>query len=299
MRIDRRRDVKTPPNTVYAQYTFEYKVAVAEAVLRGRISSVLKWKKPPPRSNAYRWAKTMRDEGYHGLLPKSRRPHTVHKALEYALERAEDLRVEHGWSARKIKAQLEKEGITIGESTIQRDLKKKELNNPIRKPRKQHKWVRWERDHSNSLWQMDWKWVEDKTKWLLAIIDDHSRYIVGARYFESATTDNALELLDEAIAHHGTPREVLTDRGTQFYNNLGETCKFLEHMKSKKVDHIFASIKKPTTCGKLERFWGTHNKERWGFPNLKKFLHYYNFERPHMSLAYLTPYEVYVRDMKV
>ena len=70
-------------------------------------------------------------------------------------------------------------------------------------------------------------------------------------------------------------------------------------MKSKKVGHIFASIKKPTTCGKLERFWGTHNKERWNFSSLEEFVKYYNYRRPHMSLDYLTPYEVFIRDRKV
>ncbi|MBL7101063.1 MAG: transposase, partial [Nanoarchaeota archaeon] len=90
----------------------------------------------------------------------------------------------------------------------------------------------------------------------------------------------------------------LSDRGTQYYTNLGETCRFLEHLKSKGVQHIYASIKKPTTCGKLERFWGTHNRERWNFTSLRKFINYYNHKRPHMSLGYYTPHAIYIKDMK-
>lgn len=204
-----------------------------------------------------------------------------------------------GHGIRTIEGLLQLEGILVSHNKIHRFLTSLGMVIPEPKKARRHNYIRWERKHSNSLWQTDFCWVERLECWLCGWLDDHSRFVPIADYMTEATSDNVITLFEKAAKKFGYPRQTLSDRGTQFYPNLGETCRFLEHMKSKGVDHIFASIKKPTTCGKLERFWGTHNTERWNFPSLRKFLNYYNHERPHMSLDYLTPYDVYVRDMKV
>lgn len=204
-----------------------------------------------------------------------------------------------GHGIRAIEGLLQLEGILVSHNKIHRFLTALGMVIPEPKKARRHNYIRWERKHSNSLWQTDFCWVERLECWLCGWLDDHSRFVPIADYMTEATSDNVITLFEKAAKKFGYPRQTLSDRGTQFYPNLGETCRFLEHMKSKGVDHIFASIKKPTTCGKLERFWGTHNTERWNFTSLKKFLNYYNHERPHMSLDYLTPYEVYIRDMKV
>lgn len=204
-----------------------------------------------------------------------------------------------GHGIRAIEGLLQLEGILVSHNKIHRFLTALGMVIPEPKKARRHNYIRWERKHSNSLWQTDFCWVERLECWLCGWLDDHSRFVPIADYMTEATSDNVITLFEKAAKKFGYPSQTLSDRGTQFYPNLGETCRFLEHMKSKGVDHIFASIKKPTTCGKLERFWGTHNTERWNFSSLKKFLNYYNHERPHMSLDYLTPYEVYIRDMKV
>jgi len=203
-----------------------------------------------------------------------------------------------GHGIRRIEGLLKLEGISVSHNKIHRLLTKLSMVTPEPKKGRRKNYIRWERKHSNSLWQTDFCWIERLECWLCGWLDDHSRFVPVMDYLTEATSDNVIELFEKAAKKHGYPRQTLSDRGTQFYPNLGETCRFLEHMKNKEVQHIFASIKKPTTCGKLERFWGTHNKERWKFPSLRKFINYYNYKRPHMSLDYLTPYEVYVRDMK-
>ena len=50
---------------------------------------------------------------------------------------------------------------------------------------------------------------------------------------------------------------------------------------------------KPTTQGKIERWFRTYDKEHARFPLHRKFIEYYNYERPHMTLDYSTPAEVY------
>lgn len=205
---------------------------------------------------------------------------------------------EKGYGIKKIEGTLGLRGIHVPHNKIYEILSNAGLVEHNPKKGKRYHYIRWERKHSNSLWQTDYCWVENLECWLCAWLDDHSRFITIADYFTEATTENVISLFEKAAHKYGYPKETLSDRGTQFYAVLGETCRFLEHMKSKGIKHIYASIKKPTTCGKLERFWGTHNRERWNFNSLRRFVNYYNFKRPHMSLNWYTPYAVYIRDMK-
>ena len=168
-------------------------------------------------------------------------------------ERITNLR-KQGHGIRRIEGLLRLEGITVSHNKIHRFLTKLGMVTPEPKKGRRKNYVRWERKHSNSLWQTDFCWIERLECWLCGWLDDHSRFVPVAEYMTEATTDNVLSLFEKASRKYGYPRQTLSDRGSQFYPNLGETCRFLEHMKVKKVDHIFASIKKPTTCGKLERF---------------------------------------------
>ena len=202
-----------------------------------------------------------------------------------------------GHGIRRIEGLLKIDGINVSHNKIHKLLDR--LGMVKREPKKAriNNYIRWERKRSNSLWQTDFSWISKLDCWLCGWLDDHSRFVPVAEYLTEATTDNVLALFEKGARKFGYPSQTLSDRGSQFYSNLGETCRFLEHMKSKGVGHIYASVKKPTTCGKLERFWGTHNMERWNFTRLNDFLKYYNYRRPHMSLNYQTPYAVFVRDM--
>jgi|SRR3989338_3718647 len=199
----------------------------------------------------------------------------------------------------KIRAMLQQDGIAISKQKINKVLRLHQLHAPAPEKGKRYDYIRWERKHSNSLWQTDYCWIEKLGCWLTGWLDDHSRLLASASYVTEATTENSINLFEKGARKFGLPRETLSDRGTQYYNPLGETCRFLEHMKQRKVKHIYASVKKPTTCGKMERFWRTHNDERWAFRSLGRFIEHYNYSRPHMSLGYKTPYEVWKRDLKV
>ncbi|MEM4391745.1 MAG: DDE-type integrase/transposase/recombinase [Candidatus Nitrosotenuis sp.] len=84
-------------------------------------------------------------------------------------------------------------------------------------PKKQKKkWIRYERKYSNSLWHTDWKYL-DGMGWLIAYLDDASRFVVSYGLFDSATSENAVKVLKEAILKHGRPASVLSDRSSQFY----------------------------------------------------------------------------------
>lgn len=238
-----------------------------------------------------------KDDGLEALKekPLGRKIDEIPERIKQAILDKREL----GYGIRKIEGLLESDGISISHNKIHRILKGEGLVKPEPKKGIRRKYVRWERHHSNSLWQTDFCWQEKFQCWIIAYLDDHSRFIVGIRYTKSATSEVAMNLFSESHKKYGLPREVLSDRGTQFYAQRGERSSFTEYLRNLGVNHIFASVKKPTTCGKLERFWLTHNTERWNFSSLQKFVRFYNFDRPHMSLNYQTPYEVFTRDLEV
>ena len=82
------------------------------------------------------------------------------------------------------------------------------------KKKKRRKWVRYEREHSMSLWQGDWKKLEDR--WIIAFMDDASRFITCYGVFDSATTENTIKVFRKGFAEYDIPDEILTDHGTQF-----------------------------------------------------------------------------------
>ena len=68
-----------------------------------------------------------------------------------------------------IEALLKRENICIGHNTIHRILVKHGLNNPLENPRKTRDKTRFERLHSNSLWQTDFKLTEYDT-WMITFL---------------------------------------------------------------------------------------------------------------------------------
>jgi transposase InsO family protein len=83
------------------------------------------------------------------------------------------------------------------------------------------KWIRCERKYSNSLWHTNWTLTQGMG-WLIAYLDDASRFIVGYGLFQEATSQHSVEVLKQAIDEHGKPASILTDRGIQFYANEAE-----------------------------------------------------------------------------
>jgi len=60
---------------------------------------------------------------------------------------------------------------------------------------------------------------------------------------------------------YGKPRHVITDHGTQFYSVRGGTSSFDQYCHEMRIKHIMGGIAKPTTQGKIERFFHTLKTE--------------------------------------
>ncbi|MFZ2456806.1 MAG: DDE-type integrase/transposase/recombinase [Candidatus Altiarchaeia archaeon] len=210
------------------------------------------------------------------------------------------LREEYGWGPARIEGYLKQEnpqGVKpVGHNAIYRIIKQAGLNSPLESPRKTWGKKRFQRTEPNQMWQTDWKLTRED-KWMVTYIDDYSRFIPASRIFANATTENALKVLQEALDAYGTPRQILTDQGVQFYTWQEGKTEFTKFLERRHIQHIVASKRRPTTTGKVERFHRSFEEEAWRYPTHLKYIHHYNYERPHQALNYLTPATVYFNEM--
>ena len=167
-----------------------------------------------PRRTFYNWWNQHRQQSLNGLEPKPKRPHTIHRTEPQTVQEVIALRRKTGWCPHKIAGYLRTQGKPVGHMTVYRIPCTSGLNQPLTRPRIKRTYQRWQRMHSNSLWQCDLKLVG--AEWLITILDDHSRYVTGSRIFEEGTAENVISLLDQAVHEYTKPREILTDHGSQF-----------------------------------------------------------------------------------
>jgi len=241
-----------------------------------------------------RWCKRQREDPTWDLMDKSRRPKTIHNKITPEIEKEViELRKATGYGSFAMKEVLKRFGIQISESSIKRINRKHGLSRGSKMKGKKLKWIRWQRKHPNSLWQVDHAENNDKT-WDISVIDDCSRYFLALKTVDSVTTEAITTLLDELIDYHSKPREILTDNGSVYGGNGTQDNEFDKWCDKKGIKHIRSRINKPTTTGKVEKSFDTRKRELEICNNdRERFRYRYNHWRPHMSLHGKTPAEVY------
>jgi len=160
--------------------------------------------------------------------------------------------------------------------------------------------TRFEAPRRNALWQADFTElrVGDEKLLLLVMLDDFSRFVVGHAVADSPSTDVAVAVLRRAMARHGKPEAVRTDRGGAFVAKEHETD-FARVLETELIDHIVGHAYHPQGGGKVEAVIGTIKRELWDVQHfgsrneaetrLHAFIDDYNERRAHMALDGLTP----------
>jgi putative transposase len=119
---------------------------------------------------------------------------------------------------------------------------------------------RFESAKPNALWQSDLFTFRLKRQrrglYLVAFLDDYSRFVVGWGLHASASGALVREVFEQAIANFGAPEEVLTDQGPQYHTWRGKSA-FRKLCDRRGIRQVVASARHPQTLGKVERFWGT------------------------------------------
>lgn len=161
---------------------------------------------------------------------------------------------------------------------------------------------RFERARPNQLWQTDlFTFVlkrQNRRVYLVAFLDDHSRFVTGYGLHASQSTALVLEVLRAAIGSYGPPDEVLTDNGSQYVTWRGKSA-FSKELEKQGIRQIVAAPRRPQTLGKIERFWGTLWREcvesavfldlADARSRIGLFIDWYNFQRCHRGLEGLVP----------
>ena len=160
--------------------------------------------------------------------------------------------------------------------------------------------VRFEAPRRNAIWQADFCEIRLTCQklYLLIIIDDFSRYVVGHSLSDGPTSEVATSLLYEAMARHGKPEAIRTDRGGAFVAFCKESD-FGKVLEAELIDHIVGKPYTPQGGGKVEAVVKTLRRELLEVEHLSspseakrrisEFFCAYNERRAHMGIDGLTP----------
>jgi transposase InsO family protein len=165
---------------------------------------------------------------------------------------------------------------------------------------------RFERAKPNQLWQTDlFTFVlkrQNRRVYLVAFLDDHSRFITGYGLHASQSSALVLEVLRAALTSHGTPEEILTDNGSQYVTWRGKSA-FAKELEKRGIRQVVAAPRRPQTLGKIERFWGSLWRECLesavfldladAQKRIGLFIDHYNFQRTHHGIDGLVPADRY------
>ncbi len=167
--------------------------------------------------------------------------------------------------------------------------------------------VRWfESAAPNDMWQTDLFTFmlkrQNQRVYLVAFMDDHSRFMVSYGLHASQSAALVLETFRAGIVSYGSPKEVLTDNGSQYITWRGKS-QFAAECEKRGIRQVVSSPRHPQTLGKIERFWGSLWRECLEsslFADLADartrighYMDHYNFQRPHKGAGGLVPADRY------
>jgi transposase InsO family protein len=253
------------------------------------------------RPTGYLWLRRFQQDGVRGIEERSRRPYaSPHQTAATVEQRIEQLRRQRpDWGARKLAVLLGEEGLSVPVVTVHRVLVRRGLvfNREGRRqaPR------RFEREHPNQLWQMDFKGQKGTSASCgpLSVLDDHSRYLVGLEQIGTTRADAVRERLETIFRTYGVPDAMLMDHGVPWWSSQSETgwTHVTVWLMQLGIRCYLSGIRHPQTQGKVERFHGALERARrrpggqhWLEQSwLDSFRHEYNHLRPHEALGMRTP----------
>lgn len=156
-------------------------------------------------------------------------------------------------------------------------------------------------NRSNQVWSIDITYIGTPTGfvYLTAIIDWHSRFIVGYTISNTLQTDMVTRTVKRAVERYGVPDIINSDQGSQFTSN-----EYIGLIKSYGSTRISMDGKGRATDNiAIERFFRSYKWERLylmypeTIQEVKKitdeYMETYNYDRGHQTFNYSTPSEIY------
>jgi putative transposase len=139
--------------------------------------------------------------------------------------------------------------------------------------------------------------------YLVTVMDDYSRFILGWKLQKDMTADSLIEVVQQAVDATEMTTVPVEDR-TRLLSDNGSgyiSRAFRDYLNLVGVRHILASPFHPQTNGKVERYQQSLKREvnqlLYDFPSeleraIADFVDYYNHRRYHKALGNVTPADV-------
>lgn len=152
----------------------------------------------------------------------------------------------------------------------------------------------------NQVWAVDITYIKLRHghMYLTAIIDWYSRYIVGWALSDTLDAAPVLESVKAAIDLHGAPSIINSDQGSQFTSD-----EYVEYLKEKNIRQSMDGKARWVDNVVIERWFRSlkwediyineYNSPRELRRGIAAYNKAYNCQRPHQSLNYKTPEEIY------
>lgn len=308
--VKKRTKKKTPTKGSKKVYPYELRLKAVKLHLEDGIKQDLVVRElGVGKSSLINWVRRYRTQGEKGLGDKPLGPDRGKKKLPEPVtaQILELKKQEPSWGVKKIAQVLQRMFWLPGSpETVRSRLHEAGLMNQERaKGRRNMTRPRFfERATPNQLWQTDIFTFRlgGKYAYLIAFMDDYSRYIVGADLFRSPTAAAVIEVYRIAMGEYQPPKEMLTDNGRQYTTWRG-TSRFEAELQKDRVIHIKSRPQHPMTLGKVERFWSTIWQEflaRAPFDSfetarerIRLWIKYYNHKRPHQGIGGVCPADRY------
>ena len=251
-------------------------------------SAVVKWcRKVPPDFYQYKVIPT----------ESSRPKHHPKELGEGIVQRILELRAETNRGADFIHFLLQRDGASVSLSSVKRTLSRHGLT-------KYSQWKKWHAYTERPLPALPGLLVEADTihdgrkdgseLYIYTLIDVHSRWVHALPASRISAAGGAQFVSQAQLAAPFLFKTVQTDHGPEF------SKWFTKKLTEQTMTHRHSRVRKPNDNAHIERFNRTIQEECirrlprklevWQ-REVPDYLHYYNTERPHMGLGWLTPAE--------
>ena len=261
-----------------------------------------------------KWYLAYKNSGFDALVPTGRSDCGVSRKIDDEL-REQIIYLKHTYprmSAAAIFRQLQDNGSVrkgqLSESTVCRFINQLELQEKLTSNQDMR---RYERPHINEVWCGDsssgpWLKTYDGKKhrvFVIALIDDASRFVLGADVFFNDTFINLMTVMKSAVSKYGRPKVFNFDNGSAYKNRQ------MELLAARIGSAInYCRPYSPTQKAKIERWFRTL-KDQWMASldmhefrsldelrgSLQTYVRLYN-QRPHASLKGISPQDRFFKE---
>ncbi len=239
-----------------------------------------------------------------GLNRRSHRYRRRRKPERKLLKRIGELAMKHPrFGYRRIWAMLRRERLNINLKRVYRLWKQEKLNLPKKRVSKKRAkptiGIVPKAEKANQVWTYDFVFdqrLSGRSLKMLTLIDEYTRECLAVEVGVSIKSEKVRQILRRVCLEKGVPEMIRSDNGSEF---IGQAVN--SWLAQNGIKPLFIEPGKPWQNGKCESFNGKLRDEclsREWFSSVREaqvviegWRKFYNDERPHSSLGYLTPSE--------